>query len=43
LHRIHPDDHALVLGRQRKRLAGEDVPSRYELRLLLPDGVRSAG
>lgn len=38
LHRIHPDDHALVLGRQRKRLAGEDVPSRYELRLLLPDG-----
>jgi PAS domain S-box-containing protein len=38
LHRIHPDDHALVLGRQRRRLAGEDVPSRYELRLLLPDG-----
>lgn len=39
LHRIHPDDHALVLERQRKRLAGEDVPSRYELRLLLPDGA----
>jgi len=39
LHRIHPDDHALVLERQRKRLAGEDVPSRYELRLLLPDGT----
>jgi PAS domain S-box-containing protein len=38
LHRIHPDDHALVLNRQRRRLAGEDVPSRYELRLLLPDG-----
>ncbi len=39
LHRIHPDDHALVLERQRKRLAGEDAPSRYELRLLLPDGT----
>lgn len=39
LHRIHPDDHELVLGRQRKRLAGEVVPSRYELRLLLPNGV----
>jgi PAS domain S-box-containing protein len=38
LHRIHPEDHALVLGRQRQRLAGEDVPSRYELRLLMPDG-----
>jgi PAS domain S-box-containing protein len=38
LHRIHPDDHALVLDRQRRRLAGEDVPSRYELRLLLPSG-----
>jgi len=38
LHRIHPDDHALVLDRQRRRLAGENVPSRYELRLLLPDG-----
>jgi PAS domain S-box-containing protein len=38
LHRIHPDDHKLVLERQRSRLAGEDVPSRYELRLLMPDG-----
>jgi PAS domain S-box-containing protein len=38
LHRIHPDDHPLVLERQRRRLAGEPVPSRYELRLLLPDG-----
>ena len=38
LHRIHPDDHALVLDRQNRRLAGEAVPSRYELRLLLPDG-----
>lgn len=39
LQRVHPDDQALVLERQRKRLAGESVPSRYELRLLLPDGV----
>ena len=39
LHRVHPDDHELVLTRQRRRLAGEDVPSRYEVRLLLPDGV----
>lgn len=38
LHRIHPDDQALVLDRQNRRLAGEDVPSRYELRLLLPSG-----
>ena len=37
LHRIHPDDHPLVLDRQNRRLAGEAVPSRYELRLLLPD------
>ncbi len=27
------------MNRQRRRLAGETVPSRYELRLLLPDGV----
>ena len=38
LHRVHPDDHALVLDRQRRRLAGESVPGRYELRLLLPTG-----
>jgi PAS domain S-box-containing protein len=38
LHRVHPADHAMVLDRQRRRLAGEPVPSRYELRLLLPDG-----
>ncbi|MEO8856564.1 MAG: PAS domain S-box protein [Burkholderiaceae bacterium] len=37
LHRVHPADHALVLDRQRRRLAGEEVPGRYELRLLLPD------
>jgi len=39
LERIHPDDRALVDERQRRRLAGEAVPSRYELRLLMPDGV----
>ncbi len=39
LHRVHPDDHALVLDRQNRRLAGETVPSRYELRLLMPDGM----
>ncbi len=39
LHRVHPEDHALLLDRQRRRLAGEDVPSHYEVRLLLPDGV----
>ncbi len=44
LHRIHPDDQALVLERQRQRLAGEDVPSRYELRLVLSNGeVRWVG
>ncbi len=39
LHRVHPDDHALVVERQRQRLAGEQVPSRYEIRLLLPGDV----
>jgi PAS domain S-box-containing protein len=44
LHRIHPDDQALVIERQRQRLAGEDVPSRYELRLVLSNGeVRWVG
>lgn len=38
LHRIHPDDHAIVRERRRRRLAGEAVPSRYEVRLLMPDG-----
>jgi len=38
LHRVHPDDHTLVRERQRRRFAGEDVPNRYELRLLFPDG-----
>ncbi len=39
LTRVHPDDHALVLDRQRRRLAGEALPDHYELRLLLPGGV----
>ncbi len=44
LHRIHADDQALVIERQRQRLAGEDVPSRYELRLVLSNGeVRWVG
>jgi PAS domain S-box-containing protein len=38
LYRIHPDDRAMVDDRRRRRLAGEDVPNRYELRLLLSDG-----
>ncbi|APW37216.1 hypothetical protein RD110_08390 [Rhodoferax koreense] len=38
LHRVHPDDHDLVRERQRRRLAGEEVPDHYELRLLFPDG-----
>ncbi len=38
LHRIHPDDHAKVDERRRRRLAGEEVPSRYEIRLLMNDG-----
>lgn len=38
LHRVHPDDHGIIRERRRRRLAGEDVPSRYEVRLLRPDG-----
>ncbi len=38
LERIHPDDHALVQQRRLKRLAGEAVPNRYEIRLQMPDG-----
>ena len=38
LHRVHPADHAIVDERRRKRLAGEPVPNRYEIRLLLPHG-----
>jgi PAS domain S-box-containing protein len=38
LHRVHPGDHALVDERRRRRLAGENVSNRYEVRLLMPDG-----
>lgn len=38
LERIHPDDHTLVQQRRLKRLAGEAVPNRYEIRLRMPDG-----
>jgi len=38
LHRIHPDDHALIEDRRRRRLAGEEVPSSYEIRLQFEDG-----
>lgn len=39
LTRVHPDDQAMVLERQRRRLAGEHPPDHYELRLLLPGGL----
>ncbi len=39
LHRIHPDDQPIVDERRKRRLAGLDVPNRYEIRLLLPDGT----
>lgn len=38
LHRVHPEDHAIIQERRRRRLAGEEVPSRYEVRLLFDDG-----
>ncbi len=37
--RIHPEDQAMVMDRFRRRIAGEQVESRYEVRLLLPDGL----
>ena len=39
LHRVHPEDRPLVDERRRRRLAGEDIPNRYEIRVLLPGGV----
>lgn len=39
LHRIHPEDRPKVDERRRQRLAGEAVPDRYEIRLLLPGNV----
>ncbi len=39
LHRVHPDDHAIIQERRRRRLAGEDVINHYQIRLLQPDGT----
>ena len=36
--RLHPQDLELILERSRRRLAGENVPNRYEVRLLFDDG-----
>jgi PAS domain S-box-containing protein len=38
LHRVHPDDHAIIQDRRHRRLAGEDVINHYHIRLLQPDG-----
>ena len=35
---IHPDDRSMVVERYRKRLNGEDIPSRYMFRLTGKDG-----
>ena len=35
---VHPDDHAVVAERQRRRQAGEAVPERYELRCVTGTG-----
>lgn len=35
---VHPDDRALVWGRFRERLAGKDVPQRYQYRGIHKDG-----
>jgi PAS domain S-box-containing protein len=36
---VHPDDRALLRDRFRKRMAGEDVPSRYPFRVQRKDGT----
>lgn len=38
LHLLHPDDRLTVLTRRRRRLAGDQVVGRYEVRLLDRDG-----
>lgn len=35
---IHPEDRSMVMDRQRKRMAGEDVPSKYPLRVQTATG-----
>ena len=37
LHRIHPEDQIMLNDRRKRRVAGEQVPNHYEIRLLLPD------
>lgn len=36
--RVHPDDRPWVEERRKRRLAGQEVPSRYEVRALLANG-----
>nr|WP_295767883.1 PAS domain S-box protein [Rhodoferax sp.] len=38
LYRVHPDDRAWVEARRHQRLAGQEVPSRYEMRAVLANG-----
>lgn len=35
---VHPDDRQLILDRTTRRLRGEDVPARYEFRVLAKNG-----
>lgn len=35
---IHPDYHSVAIKRYQARMAGQDVPSRYELKLIRKDG-----
>lgn len=37
--RVHPQDREMVQSRASARLRGEDPPSRYEFRILRPDGA----
>ncbi|MBN1345351.1 MAG: PAS domain S-box protein [Phycisphaerae bacterium] len=37
--RVHPDDRPTVWSRMRDRLAGKDVPERYEFRMIRKDGT----
>ncbi|MGC9434945.1 MAG: PAS domain S-box protein [Methanomicrobiales archaeon] len=36
---IHPDDRALVMDRQQRRAAGEDVPTNYQFRIVSSTGT----
>ncbi|MFP5397391.1 MAG: PAS domain S-box protein, partial [Gammaproteobacteria bacterium] len=35
---VHPDDAPMMLGRHRRRIAGDDVPAQYPLRVVRSDG-----